>query len=423
VASVQTVASDCIESAQALVGSPLPLANGEAGRLAVTVLRRHAELEAFYPEWQALVPQATGTSYANDPDHVRYLLASHADWAPLILVARRHGRVECVAPLHVRRKVFRLQLSALTLASIPVRQLELLGDDFLFRRGAAAAECVAAIFDKLQQQARHFDLAFLAYPPCAGALWQHCLGGPGAGRGQRLAVGLTRTERVPQLELTAANHDAYMASLNANTRAALRRNARRILKDGRGEFLKITQPQQVASFLDQLDEVYRKSWQAKVVGYYPRNAEPERRHLEELAARGWLRAYLLRRDQQPVAYELAYQYGGVVYGTECGFDPEAAALGPGMVLIHLMIEDLFQTDRPRLVDFGFGDAAYKRSFANSGYEAGYLHMAFSSAGRQLLALQQALDTISAQGRKVLTTLRLEGLVRRLLFRQRRWSAS
>jgi CelD/BcsL family acetyltransferase involved in cellulose biosynthesis len=205
-----------------------------------------------------------------------------------------------------------------------------------------------------------------------------------------------------------------MAALTPSTRQELRRKTRRLMNDNQGKLVKVTRPEQVPEFLDQLDAVYHTSWQAKTFGYQAKNTEAQRRRFDRIAAQGWLRSYVLLQDKQPIAFELGYQYGGRYYGEECGFDPAHAKLGAGSVLMHLVIEDLYKEDKPALLDFGFGDAPYKRSFGNTEHDAASLYLAPPNVWRQLLTLQRGLNYLDVNVRSLLVKSRLDGLVRRIL---------
>ena len=47
---------------------------------------------------------------------------------------------------------------------------------------------------------------------------------------------------------------------------------------------------------------------------------------------------------------------------EIGYDARLARFSPGAVLLFLLVEDLTLHRRPRVVNFGIGDAHYKREF-------------------------------------------------------------
>lgn len=386
----------------------------------ITIIRDTRSFDAFQPEWQRfLASEVQGSSFNNEPVNVRFLLESAGNTLPFVIVVSRHGETQCVAPFQVVRRPFKLGVGGFHIAPVTVRRLELFGDDFIYGKNCVPRECVPLIFAALRRSQRHFDLVSLCYPDASSALWQYCVNLLSTRRGRPPVGTLSTIQRVHQVRL-CSTHESYLASLNSNTRQALRRNTRRLLKDGRGRLVKVTRPEQVSEFLDQFDRVFQRTWQAKTLGYYPRNSAHAKRRFESIASRGWLRSYVLERDGSPVAFEQGFQYRNTFYCTECGFDPAWAEYGPGMVLMHLILEDLFKEDRPSLLDFGFGDAAYKRSFANAGYDAGYIELAVSDFGRHLLVLQRALESSSTYARTALAKLGLDGIVSRLAARKR-WS--
>jgi CelD/BcsL family acetyltransferase involved in cellulose biosynthesis len=61
---------------------------------------------------------------------------------------------------------------------------------------------------------------------------------------------------------------------------------------------------------------------------------------------------------------VGYQYQGVFHYAELGYDPALAPASPGTVLLFLLIQDLCAFDRPMVLNFGMGDAEYKRRFGN-----------------------------------------------------------
>jgi CelD/BcsL family acetyltransferase involved in cellulose biosynthesis len=167
-----------------------------------------------------------------------------------------------------------------------------------------------------------------------------------------------------------------------------------------------------------LDHVFRDTWQAKTFGYTPRDTGPQRRYLCGIAERGWLRSYLLVNDQRPIAFGLGYQYDNVYYFAETGFVQDFSDYGPGTVLMHLFIEDFYHVRRPEILDFGLGDAAYKRSFGNVRREAAAVYLVPSGRWRLVIALQRAIYAVESKVRRLLIALRLDRAVRKLLKRQR-----
>jgi hypothetical protein len=384
----------------------------------VTLIRTEEELARFAPEWQAFLSEPVlGRHVENDPANVALALAGMDRAEPRVVVLRRQGAVCCIAPCYLHRTRLPLRLSVLNLGALPVRMMKVFGGQFLRRESEDARKCFDAVFAELWKERGQFGLIHFSVLLQGGDLWSYLTEGSSRGRRFRLIRASAQGEKVHQIRLPAT-HDQYMASLGPKTRQNLRRTTRRFFEGGVTRLDRYSAPEQVPAFLALLDEVGPRTWQAKTFGYHPRNTESHRRHFEQAARHGWLRSYVLTRDDRPVAFELGYQYAGTYYGFECGYDQDWAGEGPGSVLMHLVIEDLYKDDRPDLLDFGFGDAAYKRSFGNTEYEACSAHLVPANRWRWLLLVQTGLDAVEANVRAALVKAHLDRPVRRLLKRQR-----
>lgn len=185
--------------------------------------------------------------------------------------------------------------------------------------------------------------------------------------------------------------DAYWQGFNAKSRSTLKR---KLKKFGDCRLQRITRPDQVPEFLEAARQVSARSWQHRMLGPRIRNDEAELQNLTRLAIEGALRAYLLWRKEEAVSFCLGTQSNGVFHYEEVGYDGHLGHLSPGVCLLMLMLEDLFQRDRPQLVDFGGGHADYKQRFAN---------LQSTSGNVWLLprGLHSRLIVVSLSGRRVL----------------------
>ena len=78
--------------------------------------------------------------------------------------------------------------------------------------------------------------------------------------------------------------------------------------------------------------------------------------------RGWLRAYVLYIDDEPVAFWPGAAWNGTFYIGTPGYDPRYTEYGVGKDVLIRLIEDLCSDDSVQRVDDGSGDATYKRKF-------------------------------------------------------------
>lgn len=91
----------------------------------------------------------------------------------------------------------------------------------------------------------------------------------------------------------------------------------------------------------------------------------ETRRLMELAAnRGWLRSYVLYIGGIPVAFWNGYLYRRTFCIWTTAHDPHYRDFGPGSFLLQKMIEDLCQERTVDQLDFGIGEAEYKRQWGD-----------------------------------------------------------
>ncbi len=150
-------------------------------------------------------------------------------------------------------------------------------------------------------------------------------------------------------------------SLSKKTRSNLRRS-RRILErtfPGRLEHVCHSAAESLHEVLESVQEVASKTYQYGMgAGYL--GTVGERRHLENLARFGWLRIHLLRVEGSPVAFEIIVEYERRCFLYATGYDPAFSAVSPGKVLLLMVLEDLCRRQEVDVVDFGFGDAPYKR---------------------------------------------------------------
>ena len=151
------------------------------------------------------------------------------------------------------------------------------------------------------------------------------------------------------------------------------------------------------------------------VGFKPTDAT--RAHWVAAAERGWLRVHVLRVKGVPCAYIAGHVYDGTFFGESTAFDPQYRDDRAGIyVWIHL-IETLCTSGEARRLDFGSGDAEYKRRLSSEvvdeadvflfapGLKGAYLRLmrlatvGLHSAGRKLLERYGLVDWVKTRWRR------------------------
>jgi hypothetical protein len=120
----------------------------------------------------------------------------------------------------------------------------------------------------------------------------------------------------------------------------------------------------VPIFLEKASAVSCRSWQGRRIGLRVQNSPREKTFWEFVAAQEAMRSYILEKGGEPVAFVMGIQWNHCYSYEEIGYDHALSESSPGIVLLLRILEDLVAHETPRRFDFGFGDGAYKRLFAN-----------------------------------------------------------
>jgi hypothetical protein len=297
---------------------------------------------------------------------VRYRMFASPDWIAHVASQRtasiriwfiRDGRDELVGVVPVAQRDFKLTYDV--------------ANRVLWRKTLRVAEVLGSepcLPDHRPLLRSLFEGILDAWPECDGLLFDalptdcFCLQAIRARDDMMPGLAYSPFDERPSLVVPiGASFDDYMRTKSPKTRSKLRR-LQSIIDSGAIRIKRYTNPSDVSEFAEGVSLVSARTWQNRLLGLQYQNDEQARENFRDLADRGLLRGYLLWRDDQPVAFVVGYQYDGVYYYADIGFDPQAAELSPGTVLLFMILQDLHEFNPPTVLNFGVGDAAYKQRF-------------------------------------------------------------
>jgi CelD/BcsL family acetyltransferase involved in cellulose biosynthesis len=169
--------------------------------------------------------------------------------------------------------------------------------------------------------------------------------------------------------LLPGSEEEFLRSRSPRTREGVRRQARRLAREY-GETLTI----ELFRDRDQLDRLFADAEQVTAKTYQWQlgvafRDTPLQRSLTELAMdRGWFRAYVLYLEGRPVAFWHGLGYAGIFRTGVPAYDPSLANLNLGTYLLMRLIADLCADESIGELDYGFGDAEYKRRFGDERWD-------------------------------------------------------
>jgi CelD/BcsL family acetyltransferase involved in cellulose biosynthesis len=121
--------------------------------------------------------------------------------------------------------------------------------------------------------------------------------------------------------------------------------------------------------------------------------------------------YVLYLDGEAIAFWPGSAHGGTFHIGTPGYDPAYADYRIGTYLQMRMFEDLIADPDVRVVDYGQGDAEYKRRFGSESWDEADMHV-FAPTPRAL-AINATRTAILAAAEGARAALRRAGVLERI----------
>lgn len=326
----------------------------------LTVARTTDELEGVRAAWQGVPWERL------DPDPDYYFTVVHARpkvLRPHVLLLPNAEGVETVFVARLEDVQLRTSVGYRVLHQPSVRALTLVHGGVA---GADSLENAARLVDELRATLarREADVVVLPALRTDSALYEAAsTGAPFLCRGHGADPTVHWALRVP------ASFDEYLRSRSKKTRENLRVYRNRLFRDhGDGIGVRVFRaPEEAEALFRDVDTVAAKTYQRSLgVAFADTN---EQRALTKLGLeRGWFRVYMLYIRGEPIAFWPGSAYNGTFFVGTPGYDPAYGDYSIGTFLLMRVIEDLCSDTEIDVLDFGFGEAEYKRRFGNESWE-------------------------------------------------------
>ena len=326
-------------------------------------------LRALRDAWLHLQQRSGWVTSNADPDRMISTLAARGDavWPhvvtfgdpadPRAMIVARRERRRVAVPLGY----LRVQTPKLSCLDVVYGGLLVPGDD------PGAAE---ALVDYLTDTMRRgpVDHVMINHLPHDSAVFQSLT--RRLGKRARLA----KTERHWALDFAGGTWESVLATFSKKHRYNIRRADSKLVEHfGQRVSLGVfSRPDQVEEFIHLAAAVAAHTYQAKLGAGFA-DTPMWREILRQEAAAGRLRCYLLVCDDRATAFQVGTVYGKRYHLDAIGYLPELAQLSPGTVLLLRSFKELSDLG-VREIDYGFGDAEYKRIYGSRNWEESTVHL-------------------------------------------------
>lgn len=336
-----------------------PAAPDAESDVRVTVARTMPEARALVAAWRTL----QGSNVITDPDYYfRVLEVSPRVRHPYLVLVERDGRPELMIVGRVEDLELPCRLGYKTVYEPVLRTLTVVYGGFL---GDAVEESAELLLGELRAalDRGEADLLHLPHLRVGSRLYEVARTRPS------WLCRSHATDEKPHWRLhLAGSHDEFVSSLSARTREGVRRAARRLEREY-GSELEVAVFDDRASLerlLADVEEVAAKTYQ-RGLGKGLGAGDLQRSVTETWIDRGWFRAWVLYLRGRPVAFWHGLAYRDTFRTGIAGYDPALAKLNVGTYLLMRTIADLCADPAIRIVDYGYGDAEYKRRFGDESW--------------------------------------------------------
>lgn len=205
--------------------------------------------------------------------------------------------------------------------------------------------------------------------------------------------------------------DAYLARLSGNTRAAIRRKAKRW---GAIDLRAYRTADELDAFHALARQVSALTYQERLLDAGLPDDPAFRAGMRHAAAQDRVRAFLLFRDGEPAAYLYCPAEGDTLVYDRLGHDPALGDLSPGAVLQAEALRLLMDEARFARFDFTEGQGQHKSSFSTHGTPCCDLLLLRPTLGnRAMLAALERFDALMAAAKRATALPALAPLTRRL----------
>jgi hypothetical protein len=367
---------------------------GSENASTIEVVKDLGEVSALRGAWEEMCQDPNA-----DIDFYRTIIQSRGEvLRPHVIVLKRNGIVRSILAGRLERKEFDAELGYKKIRLASVRCLTLIHGGLL---GEESEDCVADLVESVRKSLRsgEADVAWFYGLDVNSAFY----------RVARRVGGFTTHDYFPgqiqrwKLRLPPTYDELYR-KLSCNTKHNLKRYSKR-LRDTFGEELTIKSFHDLRDLdwvLEDTEVVAAKSYHRGLgVGFICN--EETRRTMTLAAKEGWLRAYVLYIANKPCAFWNGILYGRTFFTSTTGYDPDLRDYRPGTFLLQTMLRDLCSEKVADEVDFGFGDAQYKRDWCEQEQvQASFFVFAPSFKGVYVNCLRTPLIGAANGTRKILS---------------------
>jgi len=331
-----------------------------SGGWQIETLRTLDEIEAIRPIWEQMQANEPRPSVNTDVD--RYLSVVECDEGisqPVVILLKKHGEPEALVAGRLGKMPIPVRIGYKAVASPTLRSLAVTYGGVLGQPDEVAiVQIIRGLAGFLNR--KEADIVFFNHLDIDSVFYQQVRKASGFWRGNHFLTVEPHWRMAIPLSLSE-----FFQSLSGKHRRNLRRAVRK-LEEEYGEEFQIVHYQNVDDIpvlSRDVESISVKTYQHALNAGF--SCTPLTQSiLTRDATRGRLLMSVLYIQGRPCAFQWGTVLRNTYFMEKVGYDPEWSRFRVGNVLFIQVLESLCHRADLEFLDFGFGDAEYKRSYGN-----------------------------------------------------------
>jgi hypothetical protein len=357
-----------------------------------------AEYEGARVQWiKFLQRPSVVAGLFTDPNEVEQRIGFDGGDFLLLGSVLRDSELVAVVPLVCRKTKVAIRFGLVTLGRMTVRTARIPDFEFPREQATDVFQVFAAVLTACVRSGQVVDLVTVDCAPVP------------TGDERKYGYQMQSVQTAYTVAIQG-NFNAYLQAMSSKSRQTIKRKIRRFEDSagGKSRVVSFRSPIEMDKLHEALTIVWQKSWHARL----DRQHVPSIAYLKQIATHGWIRAYVLLVDEQPVASIFGFQYRGTYYYEAPSYDHDWHERSPGIVLLYYTIKNLFEVDSPARFDFGSGYGQYKQVFGTHEEQRGSLRYGISTRGKVVASLQATSDALFRWSKASLDRTGIPRLIKR-----------
>jgi hypothetical protein len=338
--------------------------------LTIFCARSFEQIEAIRPIWEKMQSQESHPQL--DADINRYLSVVKSlgsDVQPYVIVVYQNDTPKAMLIGRVEKKQVPCKIGYYVIFNPWMHCLNIVYGGII---GELTDTFCVALVQKLMEilARREVDVVYVNRLAMDSPLYRHVMKMPNL---------LCRT-RMPKIEQhwimdVPGDIDSLYKSFVPKTRNTLKRKNRKLEREFKDqlEFVTYNDKNELEQALSAASRISEHTYQMGLGAGFV-NDSKTRKFMEVAANQGWFRMTLLCIKGEPCSFQQGFQYGKTYFLGQLGFDPKWKQWNVGTILFKRIMEDLCSDSSIERLDFGFGDAQYKRSFGTRYWDEAILYI-------------------------------------------------